>query len=195
MVEVSGHTSFKPFPKSVAGRRTIPLPGWLLPIIRTHLTTWPTESNAPIFANEVGAPLRRTLFRSRIWRPALVRAGILGGIREVDGGFLAEWTDAAGDKHSERLSTHAAAVNHAARNQAGGLRFHDLRHSYATWHVDDGVPPNMVQRVMGHERSSTTLDLYTRRTDNSDRILRALTDPDPEDDDPDDSPAPALAPA
>ena len=65
-----------------------------------------------------------------------------------------------------------------ARNQAGGLRFHDLRHSYATWLVDDGVPPNMVQRVMGHERSSTTLDLYTRRTDNSDRILRALDDED-----------------
>ena len=79
-----------------------------------------------------------------------------------------------------------------ARNQAGGLRFHDLRHSYATWLVDDGVPPNMVQRVMGHERSSTTLDLYTRRTDNSDRILQALNDP--EDDDPDDDtgPVPAL---
>ena len=44
----------------------------------------------------------------------------------------------------------------------------------------------MVQRVMGHERSATTLDLYTRRTDNSDRILRALEDPgdkaDPDDD-------------
>jgi integrase len=40
--------------------------------------------------------------------------------------------------------------------------------------VDDGVPVNMVQRVMGHERSSTTLDLYTRRSDGEDRILRAL---------------------
>ena len=85
-----------------------------------------------------------------------------------------------------RVPLHAAAVAHVARSQAGGLRFHDLRHSYATWLVDDGVPPNMVQRVMGHERSSTTLDLYTRRTDNSDRILRALEDPgdeaDPDDD-------------
>jgi hypothetical protein len=43
--------------------------------------------------------------------------------------------------------------------------------------VDDGVPPNMVQRVMGHERASTTLDLYTRRTDDADRILRAWTMP------------------
>ena len=50
----------------------------------------------------------------------------------------------------------------------------------------------MVQRVMGHERSSTTLDLYTRRTDDGDRILRALDDPD--EDDPDDGPAPAPAP-
>jgi hypothetical protein len=35
---------------------------------------------------------------------------------------------------------------------------------------------------MGHERSSTTLDLYSRRTDNPERILEALSDPD---DDPD----------
>ena len=32
----------------------------------------------------------------------------------------------------------------------------------------------MVQRVVGHERSSTTLDLYTRRTEDTSRILRAL---------------------
>ena len=36
----------------------------------------------------------------------------------------------------------------------------------------------MMQRVMGHERSATTLDLYTRRTDNSSRILEALDDED-----------------
>jgi transposase len=41
----------------------------------------------------------------------------------------------------------------------------------ATWLVDDGVPPNMEQRVRGSQRSSTTASLYTRRTDNSSRIL------------------------
>jgi integrase len=41
--------------------------------------------------------------------------------------------------------------------------------------VDDGVPINMVQRVMGHERATTTLDLYTRRTDDQARIVQALT--------------------
>ncbi|MCU1626089.1 MAG: hypothetical protein JWP64_1038 [Pseudonocardia sp.] len=180
VVEVAGHTSFKPFPKSAAGRRTVPMPSWLIPVIREHRRLWPTQSEEPIFANEVGAPLRRTLFRSRIWRPSLVRAGLLGAVVQLDGGFEAQWTDDDGVKHTERLRTEVQAVQHVARNQAGGLRFHDLRHSYATWLVDDGVPPNMVQRVMGHERSSTTLDLYTRRTDNSDRILDALNDPDDE---------------
>ena len=54
----------------------------------------------------------------------------------------------------------------------------------------------MVQRVLGHERATTTLDLYTRRTDNSSRILAALNDADepPEDEDPDDSPEPVRAP-
>lgn len=182
VVEVAGTTSFKPFPKSRAGRRTVPLPSWLLPIIREHLERWPTEPNAPVFANEVGAPLRRTLFRSRIWRPSLVRAGLLGGVTPVGDRYRARWTDAAGTEHTEDFRTESPAVHHVARHQSGGLRFHDLRHSYATWLVDDGVPPNMVQRVLGHERSSTTLDLYTRRTDNSERILQALDDEDDPDD-------------
>ncbi len=98
----------------------------------------------------------------------------------VDGGYEAQWTDDGGAAHTERFRTEVQAVQHVARNQAGGLRFHDLRHSYATWLVDEGVPPNRVQRVMGHERSSTTLDPHTRRTDNSDRVLDALNDPDDE---------------
>ena len=56
--------------------------------------------------------------------------------------------------------------------------------------MDDGVPINMVQQVLGHEKSSTTLDLCTRRTDNRERILRALTD----DDDDEDGSAGVLAP-
>lgn len=103
---------------------------------------------------------------------------MLGAAVRVDGGYEAQWTDADGTKLTETLKTETAAVHHVARHQTGGLRFHDLRHSYATWLVDDGVPPNMVQRVLGHERASTTLDLYTRRTDNSERILQALDDED-----------------
>ncbi len=104
--------------------------------------------------------------------------GLLGSVSPDKGGYLAQWTDGVGQRHREHLNDEGTAVKLVARSQAGGLRFHDLRHSYATWLVDDGVPPNMVQRVLGHERASTTLDLYTRRTDESSRILRALDDED-----------------
>jgi integrase len=127
VTEVGGHTAFKPFPKSAAGRRTVPLPSWLVPIIREHRTRRPTASDAPVFANEVGAPLRRTLFRSRIWRPSLVRAGMLGEVIASAGGFEAGWTDEAGASHTERHRTYAQAVQavqHVARHRAGGLRFH-----------------------------------------------------------------------
>jgi integrase len=88
------------------------------------------------------------------------------------------WTDDTGATLAKEFATEQEAVMHIAKSCTGGLRFHDLRHSYATWLVDDGVPVNMVQRVMSHERSSTTLDLYTRRADDHDRILRALDDDD-----------------
>jgi integrase len=52
---------------------------------------------------------------------------------QIDGGFEAQWTDEAGVKRRERLRTRTAAVNHTVRHRFGGLRFHDLRHSYATW--------------------------------------------------------------
>lgn len=179
VVEVSGHTSFKPFPKSSAGRRTVPLPPWLVEVVREHIRKWPPEDGGPVFTNMTGKPLRRTLFRSRVWKPALVRAGLLGRVVDTEAGtYLGSWSDDDGHRQVEEFAQHGEAVREVAKRAGGGLKFHDLRHSYATWLVDDGVPVNMVQRVMGHERSATTLDLYTRRTDNGDRILRALTDED-----------------
>ena len=56
-----------------------------------------------------------------------------------------------------------------------GLRFHDLRHSYATWLVSEGVPPNVVQAIMGHEDVTTTLAIDTDvPTDFVQRVEAAL---------------------
>ncbi|WP_255474108.1 hypothetical protein [Micromonospora sp. AMSO1212t] len=41
--------------------------------------------------------------------------------------------------------------------------------------VTDGVPINLVQRVMGHEQASTTLNRYTHTPDDyAARVLAAL---------------------
>lgn len=39
-------------------------------------------------------------------------------------------------------------------------RIHDLRHSHASWLIAAGVPLNVVQRRLGHESITTTVDTY-----------------------------------
>lgn len=175
VTEVAGRTEFKPFPKSQAGRRDIPVPGWLADDLRAHLKRFPSSgSRGLVFSNEVGGPLRRTLFRARVWRPALVRAGLLGEVGQVDGGFEAVWKNAAGEVDSEVFGKYDQAVNHVARHEHGGLRFHDLRHSYGTWLADDGLEPHKLAKVMGHENSTTTMQLYVRRTEDHETIRHLL---------------------
>lgn len=118
LVEVSGHITAKPYPKSAAGRRLVPVPPPLVELLREHRASYP--SGGLVFTNTAGGPVGRTSFRTQHWKPALRRAG---------------------------LPEH--------------LRFHDLRHAYATWLVSDGLPPNIVQRIMGHEDVTTTLGIYT----------------------------------
>ncbi len=85
------------------------------------------------------------------------------------------------------FTTRPAAIAHIVKHAHGGLRFHDLRHSYATWLVSDGVPINDVSAVMGHEQTSTTLDRYTHPSQDRDRRVRSvfadfLLTPAPDDD-------------
>ena len=178
VVEVAGHTRFKGYPKSTAGRRTIPSarlarrdPPRTCRAVRVRrsrpaLRQWsrrhPPADPVPSSAMATVAGQSRTAGLGDTERHPMGRHLDRRGRQATSGPMR--------DRKRRRRSV--------ARRQAGGLRYHDLRHSYATWLVDDGVPPNMVQRVMGHERASTTLDLYTRRTDDADRILRALDDAD-----------------
>jgi len=60
-------------------------------------------------------------------------------VREVDGKFEAVWSNELGRTVVENFGRESEAVQHVARNQHGGLRFHDLRHSYGTWLADDGI--------------------------------------------------------
>jgi len=39
-------------------------------------------------------------------------------------------------------------------------RIHDLRHSHASWLLEDGNGIDVVQRRLGHEKITTTVDTY-----------------------------------
>lgn len=132
--EISGHVSLKPYPKSRAGRRSVPLPPFVKELLTLHLRDYPVGSDGLVFVARTGEALKRGTFRARVWKPSLRRAGL-----------------------------------------PEALRFHDLRHSYATWLVSDGVPINDVAAVLGHEQTSTTLDRYVHPSrDRDSRVLRSF---------------------
>ena len=76
VVEVSGHHMWGP-PKTRAGRRTVPLPRFVVDELAAHLAD--AEPDALVFPAPEGGPLRASLFRRRTFTPA-VRAAGLGGL-------------------------------------------------------------------------------------------------------------------
>ena len=115
--------NIKPYPKSRAGRRTVPLPT----LVRAHLAhqrqQYGLGAHGEVFVNEAGNPLRRGLFRTRIWRPSLVRAGLLGSVVADHGHFRASWTTQAVSTCTSDHPTASQAVHAVARAADGGLRF------------------------------------------------------------------------
>ncbi|WP_244200444.1 tyrosine-type recombinase/integrase [Micromonospora arborensis] len=197
-VETHGGIVLRAYPKSRAGVRAVPMPPFLVDELRQRRGAASPDGRALVFADRDGGPQRRSNFRRRIWLPSLVRAGLLGRVTEgAPGRWLAVWPDRDGREQRAEFPTQAAAVAHAAASAVGGLRFHDLRHSYITWLVTDGVPVNVVQRVVGHEKASTTLDRYTHTPeDYADRVRLTFADnsltfrPSPRPTDPEDTPSP-----
>lgn len=50
---------------------------------------------------------------------------------------------------------------HTAAAEAGyNIRFHDMRHMFASWMLADGEMLQVVQNILGHEQPSTTQDTY-----------------------------------
>jgi len=176
-VESAAAVTIKPTPKTRAGVRTVPLPSFLVDALRNHRQCSDPD-NELVFNARTGSPLRRSNFRRQIWRPALVRAGLLGEVDQLGPRrWYASWSASSGKDPAKEFVTEREAIAYVAENAPGSLRFHDLRHSYATWLVSDGVPVNVVQRVMGHQHASTTLNLYTHAPDDYDGRVRAAIEP------------------
>lgn len=54
---------------------------------------------------------------------------------------------------------------HAKRQGAPDVRFHDLRHHFASELIDGGVPIKVVQDQLGHLQMKTTTDIYAHTVD------------------------------
>jgi integrase len=70
-----GGFAFSP-PKSAAGRRVVPIPEVIIPVVRWHLSCFAQEGDEGlVFTSPAGRPLHHTNFRRRVWVRALDAAG------------------------------------------------------------------------------------------------------------------------
>ena len=61
-------------------------------------------------------------------------------------------------------STVTHVFGRLARRAGVGVRFHDLRHSYASLMLASGVHPKIVSEALGHSTVAITLDIYSHVT-------------------------------
>jgi integrase len=141
--------------KSTKSRRTVPLPPWLAAKLADYLADHPraTEPNAPLWPNRAlggarrrgcraVAPLDYTepvdpgAFYKNLFRPALEAVGL----------------PASKPATTLEDGTPVPAVE--------GVRWHDLRHSFAALQLSAGVHFMQVSQWLGHSTYTLTLDVY-----------------------------------
>ncbi|MFC3453981.1 tyrosine-type recombinase/integrase [Amycolatopsis speibonae] len=118
--------------KTRKGRRTVSIPPSLIPQLAS--LTFNREQDAPLFTGPRGARLRENNFRDRVWSLAVARAN---AERDVDGKYI---------PIALRLNKEP--------------RIHDLRHTHASWQIAADVDLPTLQKRLGHESYSTTVDVY-----------------------------------
>jgi integrase len=73
LVEVNGHHHFGP-PKTRAGRRRVPLPRFVVDTLADHVGGLAPKEL--VFPAPRGGPVRASLFRRRVWHPAVASSGL-----------------------------------------------------------------------------------------------------------------------
>ena len=74
LVSIGGHINFGP-PKTKAAVRTVPLPSFVCDELSRRAAP-PVDPEGLVFESPEGFPVRATLFRRRVWRPAVAAAGL-----------------------------------------------------------------------------------------------------------------------
>lgn len=124
--------------KTRSARRQLPLAASLSAALSAHLERTKPHRHGLLFPTAAGDPWTASGFKSS-WRRVRVRAAQL----------MVEAATKAEDEHAL----------HAGDGILSG-RFHDLRHTYATERLRDGVPLKVVSQLLGHSTIAITADTY-----------------------------------
>jgi len=147
-------------PKTVAGRRSVVLPGPLVAELEAHLATFAARgANGYVFTAPDGGPIEASNFRSRVWLPA-TRATGLPGLRFHDlrhtAGTLAARTGATTKELMSRLG-HASPRAAMIYQHASEDRDRVIAEGLAAMTAEAGLAPVVAIRpsdekpVSGHQ--------------------------------------------
>ena len=164
-------------PKTKGSRRRVPLMSATTELLRGYLSDHPRRDDpaAPLFCSVTLTPAKPTGRRAtdpdgnRI-TPTAVDALAALSSDEAAQRLVLDWSATI------RHQTFYKAVFRPAvarANRLGGeglalptgLKFHALRHTYASLCVAAGIPPLQLSRFMGHAKVTTTLAIYTHLFD------------------------------
>jgi integrase len=178
-------------PKTKASRRRVPLPRHTTELLRDYLTAHPraNEPAAPLFPGMTLVPPRPRGVRvapvaatevpvlpgtaatapAQVSRKAVAtrQATALAALSvgEAEARLQLNWAEPL--RHMTFYkAVYQPAILRANRRTpmarlAAGLKFHSLRHTYASLCAAAGRPPLEVSRFMGHTDVKTTLSVYT----------------------------------
>jgi integrase len=144
-------------PKTRRSRRTIQLPADVVDMLMPYLVGKPR--GAYVFTNAQGSYWRHANYYNRRWWPA-VQAAIRCSQHQVD----------RDDKNYKKL---VRTPCYCPGTLEKVPRIHDLRHTYASWLINYGNDLMRVQRSMGHQSITTTVDRYGHLTPDTDQRVTA----------------------
>jgi integrase len=125
--------TIRPYPKSPAGARTVPVDADLWPRVRAHVMT--LTRGQLLVSTPRGKPLDYSRWHARVWSVALEGREAYPGRRG----------------HPARAAMAGAMLADPQPTP------HDLRHSYGTRLGEQGVPAHEIMTLMGHESLGTSL--------------------------------------
>jgi integrase len=164
-------------PKTKGSRRRVPLMAATTELLREYLADHPRrdEPTAPLFCTVTLAPTRPTGKRAtdadgnRIVPTATEALAALSADEAAER-LVLDWSAPIRHQtfYKALFQPSVLRVNHLGGDGPvlpPSLKFHALRHTYASLCVAAGIPSLQLSRFMGHAKVTTTLAIYTHLFD------------------------------
>jgi len=129
--------------KTRRSRRTVVMPDDYAPILADLVNS--RRGDELVFTSPTGQQVRHSNFRNRVWVPAITAITVCPT-------HLAEHRVS----RTPGLPEPCGCAGYMTRR----ARIHDLRHTSASWMINIGVSLPVIQRRLGHESITTTVDTY-----------------------------------